>query len=927
MEASPELNPTYLRARTNLKRVEGPNSGQAHRVVGDGAAFKNGTTTTTTTAAVAPYQRWPAPTASGGALAQAPVRSAPPLQGRYTMPPGKFVSGPTTSLGSEPGPPRRPSTQSNGGAELGGYRGSTSFCSSAGGTTTPSAGEMGANGPRTSWSSNASAQWATSDSAPSRTITTAPASTDRRGVSLPGPLPGIISMLAPQPGQDTSPNFGQDPSPKHGQQSPRYRNGNNLLGTSALNNALAEKDDLVRQVEMLQSRLMKEEDATHFTQQRSILLEQTDQLLAETDRISVQKEELNTHLEDLTTQRQELSAQVEKIRAHDELSSENFMLSAELREVKSENIRAREEVQAATSDRDERGEFSFKQQSEIQVLRSENQKLSLDVVNLKGRLAERDGQMAQLEVAATSSASLSLEASELKQEIASMKAADTSAASLDEVTRLRREVATLKEQQRSRQTFFDEQQAEAESREALLRASVAHEQQVRIAQAGGGSEGRLRVVMTSQNVPSEDFKSAIGAVEALVNEARREMERAQLRERRAAFEQLGAAIDKADEALLEAALPIARKTGIDAKDIEKGEAKLFELQSMTDEQKAARVARELEMKRKKEAFLLVKKDDAALLQDLLDSLEEGARWMDWRDYAGRTLYKCSQDLRAERVQPVLASRLGMEAPKERASLRDWKAAAAVAQAATAAAQRELRPSIEGRLSDADLVLGELGAVDNESPKSSKSSPTGRTSLTLIGRTSPTGSFSRATIKNLLEFDDVASDSAAEQPVEARAPSVEPSPAPEIMAEDNVENFPVLSEEELQKLKAKALRAVVQDDAATLSCVLESVELKTWSLWQNKAGKDLLTLSEERGSTEAHSALMRATGIVIQLKRDAYEERENVWVYNPGDVQPRRATILEDFDEDAEEILIEYWDGNEPGLYVDRAMIRKDYHNS
>lgn len=903
MEASPELNFWLLRAR---QKVEGPNCGQPHRlnVNGDGASPKTGTATTT--APVAPFPRRSAPTASGTALTQAPLRGAPPLQGRYTMP-GKFVS-----MAVEPGPPRRPSTQSNGGVELGGHR--SSFCSSGGGSVTPSpAGELGANGPRTSWSSNASAQWTTSDSVPPRTITTAPASTDRRGASLPG----IIGMLAPQPSQDPSPKYGQDPSPKHGQlPSPRHRNGSQLLGTNALTHVLAEKDELARQVEILQSRLMKEEESTHFTQQRSILLEQTDQLLAETDRISVQKEELNAHLEELSTHRQELSAQVEKIRAHDELSSENFLLSAELREVKSENIRAREEVQAATAARDERGEFSFKQLSEIQVLRSENQKLSLDVVNLKGRLSERDGQMAQLEVAATSATALSLEASKLKQEIASMKAADTSAASLDEVAKLKREIATLKEHQRSRQTFFDEQQAEAESREALLRASVAHEQEARIAQAGGGSEGRLRVVMTSQNVPSEDLKSAIGAVEALVNEARREMERAQLRERRAAFEQLGAAIDKADEALLEVALPIARKAGIDAKDIEKGEAKLFELQSMTDEQKAARVARELEVKRKKEAFLLVKKDDAAHLQELLDSLEEGARWMDWRDYAGRTLYKCSQDLRAERVQPVLASRLGMEAPKERASLRDWKAATAVAQAATAAAQRELRPSIDGRLSDADLVLGELGNVDYESPKNSKSPR------------SSSGSFSKASIKLLLEVSSsVAADSAAVQPVEARAPSVEPSLAPENMEENNVEALPVLSEEELQKLKAKALRAVVQDDAATLGSLLELVDVKTWSLWQNRAGKDLLTLSEERGSSEAHSALMRAMGMVTHLHRDAYEERENVWVYNPGDVQPRRATILQDFDEDAEQILIEYWDGNDPGLYVDRAMIRKDYHNS
>lgn len=69
------------------------------------------------------------------------------------------------------------------------------------------------------------------------------------------------------------------------------------------------------------------------------------------------------------------------------------------------------------------------------------------------------------------------------------------------------------------------------------------------------------------------------------------------------------------------------------------------------------------------------------------------------------------------------------------------------------------------------------------------------------------------------------------------------------------------------------------------------------------------------------------GVVEEQKRDTFEEREDVWVYHPGDVQPRRAVVLEDVDEDDDDILIEYWDGDDPPVRVDRAMVRKDYFNN
>merc|ERR1719437_168581 len=91
----------------------------------------------------------------------------------------------------------------------------------------------------------------------------------------------------------------------------------------------------------------------------------------------------------------------------------------------------------------------------------------------------------------------------------------------------------------------------------------------------------------------------------------------------------------------------------------------------------------------------------------------------------------------------------------------------------------------------------------------------------------------------------------------------------------------------------------------------------WSRWENKAGKDLLTLSQERRSTLAYARLAKALGMVTEMKREAYEERETVWVFLRGEVQPRQATVIEDTPEEADAILVEYWDGDEPPQHVER----------
>jgi len=96
----------------------------------------------------------------------------------------------------------------------------------------------------------------------------------------------------------------------------------------------------------------------------------------------------------------------------------------------------------------------------------------------------------------------------------------------------------------------------------------------------------------------------------------------------------------------------------------------------------------------------------------------------------------------------------------------------------------------------------------------------------------------------------------------------------------------------------------------------------WRLWTNKAGKDLLTLSQERGSSSAETLLSKALGMVQEMKREAFEEREAVWIFEPGEVQPKRATVLEETPEEADEILVEFWDGDDPPCHIHRCNVRK-----
>lgn len=411
------------------------------------------------------------------------------------------------------------------------------------------------------------------------------------------------------------------------------------------------------------------------------------------------------------------------------------------------------------------------------------------------------------------------------------------------------------------------------------------------------SEGRLRGLLASHTATPAQLRQAIAGAESLIEEAKRELAAKQLRERRAAYEKLHAALERAsttvDEEELAEALMEAHAAGLDSEDVEKGEAKLAELRALTDEERAARVRRSAEITAKKDAFLLVKKDNADALVAFLDALEPETRWQDWHDYAGRTLRRCAQDLRSTRVQEVLAARI--EALGENQKLRF----------------KPLRRRTRSR------SLGSEGPEEAaaEAPEQAAAQTSPPRGLKVI---------------SLLDEED-SSEGAEETPAPAYTNGTHGPGAGGTHGLVTPTGFTVRSPAEgspdmgltgEDRFKARALRAAVQDDCETLTEVLEIVPTDTWSKWQNKAGQDLLTLSQVRGATSAYAVLAKALGIVHEMKREAYEEREAVWVFLPGDVQPRRATVLEDTPEEVDEVLLEYWDGDAPPERVERCLVRR-----
>jgi len=443
------------------------------------------------------------------------------------------------------------------------------------------------------------------------------------------------------------------------------------------------------------------------------------------------------------------------------------------------------------------------------------------------------------------------------------------------------------------------------------------------------SESRLKTLMTTRNVDTADLRNAIGVVDALVSEARRELNAAELRKRRAAYERLHHAMEKDDEDALEKAIEVARGTEVDDGELIKAECKLLELRNLTPDQKAAKAALCLERERKKEAFMLVKRDDVDSLKALLEILEDtNCNWQEWRDYAGRSLFKASEQLRAQRVQAYLGPLCGQKPQATIARLR---------RQSSDDDDRGLRATISGGSSSS------AGARPAEPEATATRPQTSRQRLAepeadVVGVTSrraPISADAAAAAaliaqetEELPKRIDTSSASTPSKVVKIvelpTTPTANGSPITPLSGGAFNSRLTVHGSDDdpHKELKAKALRAVAQDDPDSLEEVLGQVANEVWSKWENRAGKDLLTLSQERGSTAAYSMLARTLGLLQEQVRETYEERETVWVFELGEVQPRRATIMEDTPEEADEILVEFWDGDAPAARVERCIVRK-----
>jgi len=120
--------------------------------------------------------------------------------------------------------------------------------------------------------------------------------------------------------------------------------------------------------------------------------------------------------------------------------------------------------------------------------------------------------------------------------------------------------------------------------------------------------------------------------------------------------------------------------------------------------------------------------------------------------------------------------------------------------------------------------------------------------------------------------------------------------------------------------------VVKDDTKELNNIFNNLSQDVWSSWHNRAGKNLLTLAQERRAAGSYALIGRALGLLQERKREAFEERETVWVLCPGKVQARHGTVVEDAPADGDtELLIEFWDRPGPPQKVPCDVSSKRVH--
>jgi hypothetical protein len=439
-----------------------------------------------------------------------------------------------------------------------------------------------------------------------------------------------------------------------------------------------------------------------------------------------------------------------------------------------------------------------------------------------------------------------------------------------------------------------------------------------------------------------------------------------------------------DETILEEAIAEARRTGINEEDVEKADSKLSYLRSLTEEQKSVKAAKERQSQRKSKAFLLVKKDDGAQLAKLLEDAENeehAMKWQDWRDHAGRTLLQFARELQAASVQRLLANVLPAP-PQSRPSRMQQKWSETVDERFSSlpdlasdfipTSLKGLSPAVSAKkipvtepLSTKPNVAHSIcagEAVTQDETKAQRVNVTGKLACMQGNNSGNThedsewlqlcsqvealveedikaqrgraaGKLAQKAGTNLRDTQDDCEglhfcevDAVIEEDIKAQSERG----AGKLTWRDGTNSRSnrgdsecSLSAEETE-WKAQALRAVVQDDTDALAEVLDRLPVETWSIWKNKAGKDLITLAEERGSSGAYSLLARLLGLLKEMKRESFDDREAVWVLVQGDVQPRRATVLADTSAEAEQVLVEFWDDDMPPCHIDRRSVMKTY---
>jgi hypothetical protein len=134
--------------------------------------------------------------------------------------------------------------------------------------------------------------------------------------------------------------------------------------------------------------------------------------------------------------------------------------------------------------------------------------------------------------------------------------------------------------------------------------------------------------------------------------------------------------------------------------------------------------------------------------------------------------------------------------------------------------------------------------------------------------------------------------------------------------------------EYEDSKKAAFRAAARNDIGKLGKVLDTVPVDIWKEWTNGAGEDLLSLSLKRDSSHAYALLAKALGLIEERKCVPFEERETVWVLMNGQILARQATVVEawpnpdDVPEDADKILLEFWDDDQPPIRVESCCVLK-----